>query len=326
MKPKLFLLAVCLIISAQVFAQQNIKILLVEDPYSDSRTGPEKLKGPEMLNNSGLNKTMKDLNCDLVMSVTIEMPEELNYQYGEWNRASLTNNVIMHAISDFDQGEVFVLGLLSGNKSLIGMLAGLQHMGPDRKPLKDSRNRDIIGLPRLGASKPLKVGMILIHSEAAFNTPDITLEGDMGGMNAAVAAGQSNSALRLQAGLDPPIATKNIVMLGAWDVNSYEEHALDNSFVKVIPIDDVNQNKDVVIEEVKRLSEQVDVIYVHLDLSILSRISSEVLGEMLTQVFTYRKVNALGIASCPDDPDKQILDQANHLIDSSLRGVKLREF
>ena len=62
----------------------------------------------------------------------------------------------------------------------MGMLAGLQHLGPDRQPLKDSRGRDIIGLPRLGASKPLRVGLVWIGERGDFNTPNTTTEGDMG--------------------------------------------------------------------------------------------------------------------------------------------------
>jgi len=315
----------------------KMKILIVKDPYSDSRTGPEILKGPDMLDNNDLKKILDEMDCYLINTVNIKMPEELNGQYGEWNRASLTNNVLNKTISGYDKDELFIIGLLSGSKSLAGMLGGLQHMGPDRQPLKDSRNREIIGLPRLGKNKPLKVGLIWISSAACFNTPDITLEGNMGGMNVAVSAGLCNTALRLQAGLDPPVSTKHIVMLGVGETNPYEEHNIDNSFINVLKADDIRNNNKPLKNELKRLSGLVDIIYVHVDLSILGVLNSDSesgeksnflsvgeLNKSLELIFGCQKTAALGIASCPDNPDENLLQMSNQIAKAALEGIKNR--
>ena len=181
------------------------------------------------------------MDCDVAHVTTVQMPAELEREYGEWNRASLTNRTLGKTIYESDQGEHFFIGLLSGSKSLVGMLAGLQHLGPDRQPLQDSMGRDILGLPRLGESKPLKVGLVWISARGDFNTPNTSMEGDMGGMNVAVAAGLSNTMLRQQAGLDPPISTKHIVMAGVQNTNPYEQLNIDNSFIETLSVAEMRE-------------------------------------------------------------------------------------
>ena len=107
-------------------------------------------------------------------------------------------------------------------------------------------------------------------------------------------------------------------------MNAYEQHALDNSFVSVLPINSIIQNSDDFIDEVKKLSEKVDLIYLHLDLSILEQISADELGELLRKLFKQKKMACLGIAACPEIPETKLLSQANQLIESSLDGVKSR--
>ena len=69
----------------------------------------------------------------------------------------------------------------------------------------------------------------------------------MGGMNVAVAAGLSNTMLRQQAGLDPPISTKHIVMAGVQNTNPYEQLDIDNSFIETVSV-----------EEMRNLSGSID--------------------------------------------------------------------
>ena len=217
------------------------------------------------------------------------------------------------------------------------MLAGLQHLGPDRAPLKDSRGRDIIGLPRLGDAKPLKVGLLWIDARAAFNTPGISVEGNMGGMNVAVAAGLSNATLRMQAGLDPPISTKFIVMAGVRDTNPYEQFNIDNSFIETISVSDLKNNSENVKKQMKRLSGLTDILYVHVDLSVIdpSEIpghphavphgpKSNELAACLETIFSFPKVAALGIASLHDEADQASINATYRLIEGAIRGVKSR--
>ncbi len=314
----------------------TMQVVVLADPWSDSRTGPELLRGPEMLLNGGLLERLVELGCEVLSSAMVRMPAELEREYGEWNRASLTNRTLGRMIYQYNLDECFFVGLLSGSKSVVGMLAGLQHLGPDRAPLKDTLGRDIIGLPRQGENRPLKVGLVWIDSKGAFNTPDTTIEGDMGGMNVAVAAGLCNTTLRLQAGLDPPLSTRHIVMAGVRDTNPYEELNIDNSFIERISVDEMQARSGAIGRQMRRLSNTVDVIYVHVDLSVLDPavmpgasltkdgLSSRDLALSLQEIFAWRKAAAIGIAGLPDDAGETSLATAYRLIEAAVEGIRMR--
>ena len=335
----LILMILPLSISAQNYfsASGKVKVWIVKDPYTDSRTGPEVVKGPDRLEEGGLTEVLSRLDCEIVEISQVKMPKESEREYGEWNRASITNRTLGKMIYAHDKDEYFIIGLLSGSKSLVGMLAGLQHLGPGRSPLQDSRGRDITGLVRLGKGKPLKVGLVWVDAQASFNTPDLTLEGDMGGMNVAVAAGLCNENLRLQAGLDPPLSTKYIIMAGVRDTNPYEQLHVDNSFIETFSVEDIRNLSDRVHDQMKRLCGLTDIIYIHVDLSVLGPKelpgypqavpegpSSQELSAFLKVIFTYPKAAALGIASMPDEPQKISLQAAYRMISGAIQGVKAR--
>jgi hypothetical protein len=339
--PFLLVILILTLLPSPVDAQKyydsagNLRVFIVKDPYSDSRTGPEQLKGPAILESSGLTEVLRNAGCAVAGVATVKMPPELEKQYGEWNRAAHTNRVLGRIVSSSGM-EAFTIGLLSGSKSLVGMLAGLQHLGPERQPLKDSRGRDIVGLVRLGKSRPLKAGLVWIDSMGAFNTPDITLKGDMGGMNVAVAAGICNANLRLQAGLDPPLSTKYIVMAGVRNTNPYEEVHIDNSFIERLSVDDLRQCTDEITVQMERLSKLTDIIYIHVDLRVLDPAelpghpdaypdgpSSEELAKCLKVMFGFEKTAAIGVASLHEGADVS-LKAAYTLIEGAIQGVKSR--
>ena len=346
---KTLVLWLCLVISVLALAPPEastqeyvdesgqVSVVVVADPYSDTRTGPELVEGPGLLLAGGLQERLAALDCDLVRVETVQMPPELEREYGEWNRASLTNRTLGKIIYESELGEHFFVGLLSGSKSLVGMLAGLQHLGPDRQPLQDTRGRDILGLPRLGESKPLKVGLVWISARGDFNTPNTSLEGDMGGMNVAVAAGLSNTMLRQQAGLDPAISTKHIVMAGVQDTTPYEQWDIDNSFIETVSAEEMRNSTGAIEKQMTRLSSLTDVIYVHVDLSILTaaempdlpastqnRLSSVELAAVLQSVFSYPKAAAIGIAGLPNDAGDTSISAAYRLIEGAIGGVRSR--
>jgi len=322
MRNSLLVICLCLVVSNHIWAQQSVNLVLIKDPYTDARSGPEILPGPDLMDTDELLTVLDTKPFHLLNAISINMPTKWDHRYGEWNRASLTNNVLMHAISDYEQDEVFFIGLLSGNKSVQGMLAGLQHLGPDRKPLKDDLGQDIIGLPRLGDNQPLTVGLIWMNPEPAYNTPDRTLKGDMGGMNIAVVAGKSNASLRLQAGLDPPIAEKHILMMGSVAENPYEALALNNSMIRQVGIHQMSTDIDRVLEEVKNLHDSVDLLYIHLDLRLLQDMQVNHISDLLTAVCLFPKVAALGIASYPDEVNPSLSEQVNEMISAALSGIK----
>ena len=328
-----------LTISAQQYADASgrLSVVVVADPYSDTRTGPELVEGPGILLAGGIEELLAGMDVHVARSTTIQMPAELEREYGEWNRASLTNRTMGRFLYQSELGEHFFIGLLSGSKSLVGMLAGLQHLGPDRQPLRDSQGRDILGLPRIGESKPLRVGLVWISERGDFNTPNTSMQGDMGGMNLAVAAGLSNTTLRQQAGFDPPLSTRHIVMAGVQNTTPYEQLSIDNSFIETLSIDELRNLSHTIDTQLERLSRISDVLYVHVDLSILTaaempelpaspsdKISSNELAVVLQKIFAYPKACAIGIAGLPNNASEVSVNAAYRLIEGAIGGVKSR--
>jgi len=335
LRTSVFLLSAAAVLSAPALALESgrARVLVIKDPYTDSRTGPEKRTGPDRLFDGGLPAVLERAGCAAGGVFEVKMPDELEREYGEWNRASLTNHVINTHIAGFEQGDVLFLGLLAGSKSLTGMLAGLQHIGPGRRPLRDAAGREVKGLVRLGAGRPLRVGLVWISARGDFHTPDITIEGDMGGMNVAMAAGLCLTDLRLQAGLDPPLAPRYIVMAGLQDSDAYERHHIDSRMIETLSVEEIRGRSDAMRHQMDRISRLTEIIYVHVDLSVLDpdeipggrRVmpggpTSRELASCLEMIFENPHAAALGIASLPDDAPETAVAAAHRLIEGAAAG------
>ena len=75
----------------------------------------------------------------------------------------------------------FTVGLYATCPSMPGMVAGLQHSGPTREPIR--------------------IGMLWLDAHPDFNTPETTRCGSLGGMPVAVATGRALQRMRLDAHL-----------------------------------------------------------------------------------------------------------------------------
>ena len=82
MKKFMCCVAVFLIfIPGSILAQQyvddsgKVKVIILKDPYSDSRTGPELLKGPEHLASGGLMDVLQQSGCEVAKVFDIKMPK-----------------------------------------------------------------------------------------------------------------------------------------------------------------------------------------------------------------------------------------------------------
>ena len=90
-------------------------------------------------------------------------------------------------------------------------------------------------------------------------------------------------------------------------------------------------------KQMERLSSITDVIYVHVDLSILSaaempslptspyeKLSSNELAAFLQKVFVFPKAAAIGIAGLPNEADEISIRAAYKLIEGAIGGVRNR--
>jgi arginase len=200
-----------------------------------------------------------------------------------------------------------------------GMVAGLQHSG--------------------STLEPLRIGLLWLDAHADFNTPETTRSGSLGGMPVAVATGRCLTRMRLDAGLDPPLADKQVVMGGVRLNDPLEQHALDQSGIEQLTVDDLRRLTPAVTRQLDRLDAVSDKIYVHIDMDVLdprevmghgNKVpdgpSSEELARLFEMIFSkYRKASAIGFATIPaKDEGGLSLAAVNRMIVGAVKGLKSR--
>ena len=137
-----------------------------------------------------------------------------------------------------------------------GLVAGLQHSGPTQEPLR--------------------IGMLWLDAHPDFNTPETTRSGSLGGMPVAVATGRALQRMRLDAGLDPPLADRHVVMGGVRLTDPLEQELLDDSRIEQVSVDDLRTTSPAVFAQLDRLSRITDKLYIHIDMDVLD--PREVMG------------------------------------------------
>ncbi len=296
-----------------------MNVVIVNNPYSGSRSGTELSEGPRILAEGGIKEILSHAGCKVTDTLTVQLTPEEEKDYGVWHRLGLANGHLGKMIArEVRKGNV-PIGFLANCNSLMGMLAGLQHSGPGRRPLK--------------------VGLVWIDAHGDFNTPETTLSGMLGGMPVAISAGLCLTRLRLKSGLDPALPTRYIVMAGVRDTDPLEQELIDRSDIEMISVQDIKTLSENIDIQMKRLSRLTDIIYVHIDMDVLD--PEEVSGHgltvadgptgkelaaALTRMFTYPKAAALGIASYPAGRDKDQLSKkaAYTLVEGTIKGIKER--
>jgi arginase len=289
-------------------------------------------EGPRVMAGSGLAEILRRHGFEVPEVKAVQLTGAEEKEYGEWNRGALENRHLGLLVAAHRLGDGPVVGLLTNCVDVLGMLAGLQHLGPASAggAGRDIRREGLAGI------KPLKVGLVYLDAHADFNTPETTLSGMLGGMDVAVAAGLCLDRLRLKIGLDPALPTRYIVLGGLRDVDPLEQELLDRSDIEYLSTEDLRRISPEIDRQMDRLGRLTDVIYVHIDMDVLD--PAEVRGHSLSvpegptsrelaaaveRMFRHPKALAIGIASLPfgpRDPDGASLKAAYRLIEAALAG------
>jgi arginase len=296
------------------------RVALITMPYQGERNVPEISGGPDYLAAGGLEDRLSRDGALAWATQTVDLTQEERTQYGEWHRMGLANAHLATLVTANEREGVLSVALLANCTSLLGVLAGLQHSG--------------------ASGEIRRVGLVFIDAHGDFNTPETTLSGMLGGMPVAVAAGLGLKNLRTTSTLDPPISPSRIILVAARDLDPLEKALLEKHQVGRLSVEDVRTRSERLTAEMRRLSEETDLIYVHIDMDVLdprevpghpltvpNGPTSVELGAALTEMFRDGKVAALGIASTPfgeRDPEGVSRQAAYTLAGAALRGVGQR--
>jgi arginase len=296
-------------------ADGQLRIALAKQPFSPTGTS----RGPTTMASGGIQDVLQRMNA-IVRVDEAALSKDEDAEYGGWKRLGMALGHFADIVSRNERDGYFTVGLLATCPSMPGLVAGLQHSGPTREPLR--------------------IGMLWLDAHPDFNTPETTRSGSLGGMPVAVATGRALQNLRLDARLDPPLADRLIVMGGVRLTDPLEQHLLDNSLIEQLSVDDLRTMSPAVTGELDRLSRLADKIYIHIDMDVLdprevmghgnkvpNGPSSEQLAALFEMIFRrYEKASAIGFATIPErDEGGLSLAAVNRMIEGAVKGLQARE-
>ncbi|MGD2120484.1 MAG: arginase family protein [Gemmatimonadota bacterium] len=297
-----------------------VRVALVKQPYHGGRNVAELSRNPDYLEEGGITEILSAAGYTVGPLNTVALTPEESDEYGEWHRLGLANGHLAEYVAEYERNGRITVGLLANCNGLIGMLGGFQDSGPP-------------GTVRT-------IGLVWVDAHGDFNTPETTLSGMLGGMPVAVSAGLALDRLRRESHLDPAISTEHIVMVAVRDTDPEEQDLIEKHRLAMISTQDVRDISEALHAEMARLSSEVDLIYVHIDMDVLDPRevqghglsvpdgpTSHELAAALTEMFRYPRVAGLGIASTPAydlDPGELSRQAAYRLIQGALEGVRAR--
>jgi arginase len=321
-----------------------VRVALVKQPFHGGRNVPELSRNPDYLEEGGLTGLLENTVWGSVPDTfpqglteaffadrqgpgvllkpvqTVVLTPEEDREYGEWHRLGLANGHLADFVAANEREGFVTVGLLANCNALLGMLGGFQTSGT--------------------SGEPRRVGLLWVDAHGDFNTPETTLSGMLGGMPVAVSAGLALHRLRRESKLDPPISTEDIVMVAVRDTDPEERILMEEHRLATLSTEDVREVSEALHAQMRRLSDETDLIYVHVDMDVLDPAevqghgltveggpTSQELAAALEEVFQYPKVAGLGIASTPAyeaDPGEISRRAAYRLIQGALQGVAAR--
>ena len=307
-------------ITFAVNAAGPVKVDVIKNPYSGARNTPELSTNPDYIHAAGLERLIGEWGGELIRPVQdIRLNAEQERQYGEWNRMALANSNFAEVVREGLQDDLITIGLEANCNDLLGMLSGLKY--------------DSDGNAR-------RVGLVFYDSHGDFTIPETTLSGMLGGMPVAVAAGHALHNLRQTTGLAEPLPMSDIMWGGVRDLDPLEADRFREYEVRQISVRDIREISDNFRKQFAALADEVDVVYVHVDMDVLEPDevpghgltvpdgpSSKALAAAIAVMFENPKTVALGIASTPSfnaDPDGVSRQAALNLIEGAIKGAQTR--
>ena len=293
----------------------KLRVALAQQPFSPTGISA----GPNTMANGGIQQILEGMGVTLRIEAAALTPNE-DTEYGGWKRLGMALGHFAEIVTKNERDGYFTVGLLATCPSMPGLVAGLQHSGPRRTPLK--------------------IGMLWLDAHPDFNTPETTRSGSLGGMPVAVATGRALRRMRLGAHLDPPLQDRHVVMGGVRLTDPLEQELLNQSSIQQLSVDDLRNMTPAVFAQLDRLSRLTDKIYVHIDMDVLdpreveghgnkvpNGPSSEQLARLFETIFRrYPKASAIGFATIPSrDEGGLSIAAVNRMIEGAIRGVKARE-
>ena len=211
----------------------DIQLLAV--PYDSGNRGMRMGAGPERLLDAGLERALRE-NGHTVHTRIAELT-------ADWQAEIQTSFELMRmlsaAVREARESGRFPIVLAGNCNTAVGTLAGL------------------------GAQS---TGVAWFDAHGDFNTPETTRSGFLDGTAVAIITGRCWTQLAATIPEFAPIPDDRVCLIGTRDLDSLESALLDESSVDIVEPRQLRSSLPRVLEKIR---EQVDSMYVHLDLDVL---------------------------------------------------------
>jgi arginase len=112
------------------------------------------------------------------------------------------------------------------------------------------------------------LGVVWIDAHGDFNTPETSFSGILAGMPVAILAGLAGPLWREAAGLEAPIPTERIVLVGTRDLDDKERDLIGSTDARIVPTGEVRADGRL-SGVITWLSNRCHQLYLHVDLDVL---------------------------------------------------------
>ena len=109
----------------------QLRIALAKQPFSPTGTSP----GPTTMAHGGIQQALAQLGAVIRIDEAALTPDETT-EYGAWKRLGMALGHFADIVAKNERDGYFTIGLLATCPSMPGLVAGLQHSGPTREPLR----------------------------------------------------------------------------------------------------------------------------------------------------------------------------------------------
>src|ERR1044071_2979212 len=127
----------------------KLRIALAKQPLSPTGTST----GPDTMANGGIQPLLAGMGATIRIDEAALTPDEAT-EYGAWKRLGMALGHFADIVTKNERDGYFSVGLLATCPSMPGLVAGLQHSGSKKSPLK--------------------IGMLWLDAHPDFNTPETT--------------------------------------------------------------------------------------------------------------------------------------------------------
>lgn len=259
------------------------KITVIALPYDSGRFDERMGRGPLHLLDSGLADRLRAQQNDVEVRI-VQLPEKF---HSEGQALVELQNLARPIVREAIAKERRVL-ILSGN------------CGP-------------AALTALSALNLRTTGVVWFDAHADFNTPETSASGFLDGMALSILTGHCWRNLAARFDTFEPVPEKNVMLIGARDLDPLEAGLLQESAITHI----APERMELLPQAVEALAAQVEHLYVHLDVDVLDEsegransyscgggLSAEDLYAALRSVQSHGRIGATSITSYDPKSDR----------------------